>query len=162
MTDRFNIQDLMKKGYTADSNGIWRKDEQKPAKSKRAAKIEANSVKWHNAPIRISIKPLSINEAFQGRKFKTPKYGEFEKAVLSMLPDVKMPDPPYSIYFKFGFSSRASDWDNPVKVIVDCLSKKYNFNDKLIRKGCIETEIVPKGKEYFIFQIKTINTFFNE
>ncbi|WP_283687571.1 hypothetical protein [Dysgonomonas sp. Marseille-Q5470] len=49
-----------------------------------------------------------------------------------------------------------SDWDNPVKPTQDILSKKYRFNDKLIRKAIVETEIIKKGKEYIEFEIRTI------
>ena len=72
-----------------------------------------------------------------------------------MLPgEYKMPPPPYQIYFKFGFSSKLSDWDNPIKSCQDAIAKKYKFNDKLIRRGVVETEIVPRGKEYFEFKIE--------
>ena len=35
--------------------------------------------------MRINIKPLSINCAFQGRRFKTPKYKAYEAEVLLKL-----------------------------------------------------------------------------
>lgn len=106
--------------------------------------------------IRINIKPMSVNEAWRGRRFKTPKYIAYALEVSSKLPKLTMPAPPYKIYLKYGFSSKASDWDNPTKNLVDILSKKYKFNDKLIRKGIVETEIVPKGREYFEFQISAL------
>jgi hypothetical protein len=57
---------------------------------------------------------------------------------------------------RFGFSNRLSDWDNPVKPVQDILSKKYGFNDKLIRRAVVETEIVRKGAEYVEFEIQTL------
>lgn len=105
---------------------------------------------------RIDIKPLSVNEAWQGKRYKTNKYKEYEETLLWLLPNIKIPNPPYEIYFKFGFSSKLSDWDNPIKPTQDILSKKYDFDDKLIRKAVVETEIVKKGSEYFIFDIKTL------
>lgn len=108
-------------------------------------------------PIKVNIKPLSVNEAFKGRRFKTPKYKEFQDKVFAVLPAIELPHPPYSIFLKFGFSSKASDWDNPIKSVQDCLSKHYKFNDKLIRKGEVHTEIVAKGKEYFIFSIESLH-----
>ena len=71
-----------------------------------------------------------------------------------LLPKMELPPPPYEIYFKFGFSSASSDWDNCVKCTQDILSKKYRFNDKLIKRGVVETEQVSRGQEYFIFEIK--------
>ena len=106
--------------------------------------------------VRINIKPLSVNEAWQGRRYKTPKYKQYQETLLWLLPKIKIPKPPYQIYFKFGFSNSLSDWDNPVKPTQDILSKKYGFDDKLIRKAIIETEIVKKGQEYIEFDICTL------
>ena len=104
---------------------------------------------------RINIKPLSVNEAWKGKRFKTDKYKEYQKTLLWLLPKIKIPAPPYEIYFRFGFSSSLSDWDNPVKPTQDILCKKYGFDDRLIRRAIIETEKEKKGKEYIEFEIKT-------
>lgn len=105
---------------------------------------------------RINIKPISVNCAFKGRRFKTDIYERYEAKLLWLLPKISLPPPPYELYFKFGFSSKLSDWDNPIKPTQDILSKKYGFNDKLIRRAVVETEIVPKGKEYIEFEFKTL------
>lgn len=105
---------------------------------------------------RIHIKPLSVNAAYRGRRFKTPEYKAYEKSLMFILPKIILPNPPFSIYFKFGFSSSLSDFDNPVKVTIDAISKKYRFNDKLIRRGVIETEMVQPGKEFFDFEITAL------
>ncbi len=109
--------------------------------------------------IKVDIKPLSVNSAWQGRRFKSPAYTAFTKEVMFRLNKIKitLPEPPYQIRFKFGFSSSASDWDNCIKPAQDCLATKYGFNDKLIRKGIVETELVKKGQEYFAFEITTLN-----
>lgn len=103
--------------------------------------------------MKLDIKPLSVNEAWKGRRFKTDKYSRYEKAVLLMLPKIAIPDPPYKLSLVFGFSSLASDIDNPVKNFVDCLSKKYGFNDKLITELHIKKELVSKGSEFIQFEI---------
>ena len=106
----------------------------------------------HRSLCQINIKPLSVNEAFSGRKFHTPAHKKWKLIVGILLPQkMLLPEPPYEIYLKFGFSSKSSDWDNCIKQVQDCIADKYKFNDKLIRKGVVETEIVPKGKEYFSF-----------
>jgi len=97
---------------------------------------------------------MSVNQAYKGRRFRSKEYNSYEKIVSYLLPKIDIPNPPYEIYFKFGFSSTASDWDNCVKATQDILAKKYGFNDKLIRKGIVETEQVPKGSEYFEFELK--------
>jgi len=113
---------------------------------------------WYPPTItRINIKPLSVNEAWQGRRFKTEKYKVYSAAVSQILPNtISLPTAPYHIYFKFGFSSLASDWDNCIKPAQDILAARYKFNDKLIRKATVETEIVKKGEEYFEFQITSL------
>lgn len=152
MAQRFTIKDLIKKGLVADSNGIWSKQSTKAIK---ARKIEGKGVNKASVPVRINIKPLSVNQAFRGRRFTSPKYKVFQDAVTAALPHITLPDPPFAIYFKFGFSSKTSDWDNCIKTAQDCLAKHYKFNDKLIRKGEVHTEIVKKGQEYFVFHITT-------
>lgn len=108
--------------------------------------------------IRVNVKPLSVNEAWKGRRYKTDAYKNYQNTLLWLLPRLKIPKPPYEIHFRFGFSSTLSDWDNPVKPTQDILSKKYGFDDKLIRKAIVETEIVKRGKEYIEFALKTLET----
>ena len=155
--NRLKIEDLVKKGFVADSNGVWSVSIKGGTKvSETATSVDLGASK----SVLINIKPLSVNEAFKGRRFKTRKYKEFEERVLSVLPPLNLPLPPYCIFFRFGFSSKASDWDNCIKQTQDCLAKKYKFNDKLIRKGIVETEIVPKGCEYFLFSITHLESKF--
>ena len=106
--------------------------------------------------ITIQIKPLSVNKAWKGVRYKTNDYIRFENNCLLLLPKITLPEPPFEIHLEFGFSSKGSDWDNPTKNFVDILSKKYHFNDSLIYRGIIEKVIVPKGKEYIKFEIKTL------
>lgn len=105
---------------------------------------------------RIEIKPLSVNECWQGKRFKTEAYKNYEKAVLLMLKASLIPPAPYHIYFEFGMSNVLSDWDNPVKPLQDILQKKYRFNDKDIMSANVLKIKVDKGKEYFKFSIKSI------
>ena len=101
----------------------------------------------------MKIKVLSVNEAFQGRRFKTPAYKNYEKELLLTLPKLEPPKPPFKIYFEFGFSNIMSDWDNPVKPLQDILQKKYGFNDKDIIEALVKKVKVKKGDEYFIIKM---------
>ena len=101
----------------------------------------------------IKIVPLSINAAFQGRRFKTPTYSKYESIVLIMLPKISIPEPPFKVNIQLGFSSTLSDIDNPLKPILDILQKKYNINDKDIFELNVKKEIVKKKNEYFAFEI---------
>ena len=103
---------------------------------------------------RLDIKPLSVNQAWQGRRFKTEKYKKYIDEVLLLLPKNQyIPDCEISLYLAFGFSSKASDFDNPVKCFVDCLQKKYGFNDNKIKRCLIEVESVKKGGEFIDFRM---------
>lgn len=106
--------------------------------------------------IRIDIKPMSVNDAWKGQRYRSDKYKRYQTNLLWLLPKIKLPPPPYELHFRFGFSSKASDWDNPIKPTQDVLAKKYGFNDKLIRRAIVETELVAKGKEYIEFEILTL------
>lgn len=105
----------------------------------------------------IKIKPLSVNECWQGKRFKTPLYKAYEKELLCRLPALSLPTPPYMIYFEFGLSSPCSDWDNPIKPFQDILQKKYGFNDRDIDLGITRKVRVKKGEEYARFKISTFD-----
>lgn len=107
--------------------------------------------------IKINIKPLSVNQAWKGIRYKTDAYRSYEKAVLLMLPKMKVPDGPLSIKLVFGFSNSLSDFDNGIKLVVDIMQKKYGFNDKEIFEAHVQKVKVPKGQEYFEFEITAIN-----
>ena len=104
---------------------------------------------------KIDIKPLSVNQAWKGKRYKTDKYLAYEAALMFILPKIEIPDPPYKVELKYGFSSKNSDIDNPCKNFIDVLQKKYGFNDRDIYKLIQTKEIVPKGKEYIKFNIET-------
>jgi len=104
--------------------------------------------------VNIKIKPLSVNQVWQGRRFKTQKYKDYEKEVLFILPKIDIPSPPYSIYYEFGFSSPLSDLDNPIKPLQDILQKKYGIDDKHIHHMEASKRMVKKGDEYIKFSIK--------
>ncbi len=106
---------------------------------------------------KIKIKPLSVNMAWQGKRFKTPAYNIYENACLLMLPAFhKIPLPPFELYYDFGMSNMASDLDNPVKLFTDILQKKYGFDDKNIMRLVVNKTIVDKGSEYVYFKINSI------
>lgn len=106
--------------------------------------------------IKVDIKPISVNKVWQGRRFKTKEYSNYERDLLFMLPKIELPKPPYKIYFEFGLSNKANDWDNSIKPFQDVLQKKYNFDDKDIYEAVVKKVIVKKGSEYVKFFIETI------
>ena len=105
---------------------------------------------------RINIAPLSVNKAWQGKRFKTPLYIKYEKEVLMRLKSVVLTSAPLDLTIEYGFSNKASDIDNPTKLILDILQKKYNFDDKEIYKLSLIKKIVDKGNQYFEVTIKQL------
>ena len=103
--------------------------------------------------MRLDIKPLSVNQVWQGQRFKTPKYKRYERDILTILPKLIIPQGKLELTLRFGFSSKLSDVDNPVKCFVDCLQKKYGFNDSRIYKITITKVDVKKGDEFIEFEL---------
>lgn len=104
--------------------------------------------------MRINIKPLSVNQAWQGKRYKTDKYDSYIAKMMLLLPKIKLCEPPYSLVLKVGYSRNTSDIDNFLKPFIDCLQKKYKFDDKLIYKLTVEKSIVKVGSEFIDFEIE--------
>mgnify|MGYP005989377889 FL=1 len=104
--------------------------------------------------IQIHRKPLSVNACWQGKRFKTPLYKEYEKEILELLPDkYEIPEGDLQVRYEFGLNTMA-DWDNPVKPLQDILQKKYDFDDRRIMKAEVIKKVVKKGDGYFNFEIR--------
>ena len=103
---------------------------------------------------KLDIKPLSVNEAYRGRRFISAKYHQYKRDVALLLPkNIKIPDGNLEIYFKFGVARLNCDVDNPVKPFLDILQAQYLFNDSRVQKITSEKEKVKTGKEYVMFKI---------
>lgn len=107
--------------------------------------------------VKIKIKPLSINEAYRGRRFATPKLKAYKEMLGYLFP--KKPTKKISkreklqVKYVFGVSSKGGDFDNLVKCFQDCLAEHYGFNDNQIYRAEIEKKIVEKEQEYIEFEI---------
>jgi len=102
---------------------------------------------------KISIKALSVNQAWQGRRFKTEEYKAYELEFIYLLPPLKIPNGKLKLKIEFGVSSPLSDVDNMLKPTIDCLQKKYGFNDKNIYEIHARKVDVKKKEEYIHFEI---------
>jgi Holliday junction resolvase RusA-like endonuclease len=100
--------------------------------------------------MRLNIKPLSVNEAWRGRKFKTPKYKEYERKLLLLLPN-KFKEDFTKLNIEIGVNT-LFDIDNCLKPLIDILQKKYKFNDRYITELNIKKVVVKKGNEYIIIE----------
>ena len=106
--------------------------------------------------MKILIKPLSQNDAWKGKRYKTDHYKAFEMELLYRLPRIVIPSGELEINYRFGFSNKCMDIDNPTKSLQDVLSKKYGFNDNRVYRITIDKIIVPKGSEFVEFEIKEL------
>ena len=101
------------------------------------------------------IKPLSVNDAWQGKRFKTRQYKEYEERLGWLLPaHYPIPEGRLQLTIRAGFSNKQSDVDNVCKPFLDILQKRYNFNDRQVYKIEMEKEDVTKGEEYIQFSIQ--------
>lgn len=103
--------------------------------------------------ILVKVKPLSVNRCWQGRRFKTKVYKDYEKELLSELPQLYLkPSGKLELRIEVGVSSKLADLDNISKPFIDILQKRYNFNDNRIYSLKLLKKDVEKGKEYIQFQ----------
>ena len=91
--------------------------------------------------ISIKLKPLSINQAFQGRRFKSKGHRQYEKDIHALVkpclnPLTGMIVATYSFFIK---NDKMTDGDNLVKVLQDILVKLgYIKDDRYIKRYIIE------------------------
>ena len=97
--------------------------------------------------IQIQIKPLSVNEAWQGKRYKTVAYKNYEKNLMLLLPSkIIIPDL-IRLDITYWFSNSQSDVDNPTKLLIDILQKKYKFNDSKVYEIHLYKKLTKKGSE---------------
>lgn len=100
--------------------------------------------------IEIDIKPLSVNKAWKGKRYKTSAYKAYEKELtlkLRMEHKRMFEHKDIHLLLTFFFSTKAADIDNPIKMTQDILSKKYNFNDNCVMDLTVCKRRCEKGRE---------------
>lgn len=102
--------------------------------------------------INLKVKPLSVNNAWQGKRFKTLAYKTYEKKVLSMLPNIEIKEFK-QLKITYGFSNMMSDIDNPTKLVLDILQKKYGVNDRDLIYLVLHKEKTSKGSEFIEIEL---------
>jgi Holliday junction resolvase RusA-like endonuclease len=100
----------------------------------------------------IKLQTLSVNKAWQGKRFKTAEYKKYEQDALFLMPKIIVPPGRLKLILEIGFSNIQSDIDNPVKMILDILQKKYWFNDSNIWELSVTKHKVNKGSEFFSYE----------
>lgn len=106
--------------------------------------------------VKLDVKAMSVNRAWQGRRFKTTDYKDYERLLINELPDLDDYfnfEQPLHLTVIFGLSNMASDVDNGLKPFIDVMQKKYEFDDKFIFGMEIDKHLVARGHEYIFFEI---------
>ena len=110
--------------------------------------------------IETRIKPMSINKAYQGRRYKTPEYKAWREQISFMLPPtIDLPKGRKMLAVTFGVSSKLSDYDNPLKTFQDALQDKYGFDDREIYAGLVAKVDVPKGSEFIKWKLTSLKAY---
>jgi len=102
----------------------------------------------------IKLKPLSSNDAWVGRRKRSNEYNRFRRDLSLLLRPMEIPEGKLKLTLEWGFSSKGSDYDNPIKPAQDIISEYYGFNDNRIYHGEQFKKIVKKGEEYIKFKIE--------
>jgi len=109
--------------------------------------------------IKILIKPLSLNQAYRGRRFKTKELSLYKQAIGLLAPKIPLKSPStgrLEANYRFGMSSKGSDVDNCIKCLQDALAETYGFNDNRIYKLIVEKVDCKKGEEFVEYEIKAL------
>lgn len=109
---------------------------------------------------KIKIKPLSVNQCWQGKRYKTNEYKVYEREMLFRLPVLRLPDSErLCLHILVGYSNKQADIDNILKPMLDILQKKYRFNDNQIYRLLVEKFIVLKGEEFISFKFTEMSDY---
>ena len=101
----------------------------------------------------LPLSAISLNSAYRGRRFTTPKLKQFKEDMAVVLPRIKVPKGKLAITFLFGVSSKMSDTDNLVKCTLDSLATQFGFNDRCVYRIVAEKIDVKKGQEFIDFSV---------
>lgn len=109
---------------------------------------------------KMKIKPLSINDAWQGRRYKTPKYIRYTKDVSKLLLMHKKPKiekgEKVRIHYIFHIFNMRSDVDNFIKGFQDILFTWLGIDDSRIVKLTAEKIKCEKGQESIEWDIEIV------
>jgi len=76
----------------------------------------------------IPLKPLSVNDCWQGRRFKTPAYKQYEQDCMWFIKGRKITGE-VEVRVKLFVSNYRRDIDNPIKPLLDIIVKAGLIDD---------------------------------
>lgn len=106
--------------------------------------------------VKIPLRAISVNEAFQGRRFKTDKCNDFCDDFLKVAPRKNTVPGTVEIEYKFYVKNhKAADYDNLIKITQDMIVKcGYIEDDRKIYKATIHKIPCEIQDERIEFEIK--------
>ena len=108
--------------------------------------------------IKLPIRPLSVNAAWCGRRFKSKAYRAFEKEISVLLLPYKEKITGYcAVLYRFHLKNwKKTDGDNCVKTVQDFIVKRGIIeDDRFIMRYVIEK--VPSDRDFVEVEIEPIN-----
>ena len=110
---------------------------------------------------RIKYKPISVNRAWQGRRFKSDGYKIFKRDLCILLTMFKkklknkLIGKPLFAHYRWGVSNFRSDVDNPTKPFQDVLFDRLypETDDHKVEVMLLEKVPVKKGDEFIEFHV---------
>ena len=104
----------------------------------------------------LQLKPISVNEAYKGRKFKTPQHKKFKDHAKILLRSKRLPKvekkQPFFILYHF-YTNMQNDLDNLIKLTQDSICEKLGTDDRYIMGMHAKKFIAKKGEEKIKFKI---------
>ena len=105
---------------------------------------------------KVDIKPMTVNQCWRGRRYKTKEYDKYELLLTSVLPELDIEDKrELKVDVEFGIS-KLMDIDNGLKPLIDILQKKYKFNDRYIMELNVKKTVVKKTEHFIKVNIQYI------
>lgn len=105
---------------------------------------------------KLNIKPLSINKAFQGRRFKTSDANNYDKQLALLLPKEKVVGEYFRVSYNFHLINFSiTDADNLVKMLQDAVVRREIIPDD---RRIVEYKIkkFPSDTDYIEVEIEAI------
>ena len=107
---------------------------------------------------RIKRKPLSVNAAWKGRRFRSVFYSVFHRVVSLLLNVLRPKRPPENRplfgHYRWGVSNMMADTDNPTKPFQDVLFEHWGMQDHQLQFLILEKIKTPKGQEFIDFWVR--------
>ena len=105
------------------------------------------------AIIHLKVKPLTVNQAWKGRRYTSDDYKAYIAECLYKLPKITVEAKRYEIIFRFYLIHHATtDYDNLIKPIQDILVKKGILpDDRFIYKA--SQEKIPSNTDYIEIEL---------